>query len=154
MKKILKACEAISGIGTAAVVVLTMLQAVMRSFFGTGLSWTNEALFMSQIMLVYLIIPVLFYEKENIRVDVFVNLLPPKASRILWIIAEVISLIFCVVFFVSITLVLKKTWSNATAIMRIPNYLFYGSIWIGMLLSNICILLNIIKTIFEKREER
>lgn len=154
MKKVLNVCEGISGAATVAVVVLTMLQAVMRSFFGKGLSWTNEALFMSQIMLVYLIIPVLFYEKENICVDVFVNLLPKKVRRIIWLLTEVISLVFCVIFFVSITLFLRQTWSNATAIMRIPNYIYYGSIWLGMLLSNICIVISIIKSIFEKKEER
>lgn len=154
MKKVLNVCEGISGVATIAVVVLTMLQAVMRSFFGKGLSWTNEALFMSQIMLVYLIIPVLFYEKENICVDVFVNLLPKKVHRIIWLLTEVISLVFCVIFFISITLFLRQTWSNATAIMRIPNYIYYGSIWLGMLLSNICIVISIIKSIFEKKEER
>lgn len=154
MKKVLNVCEGISGAATVAVVVLTMLQAVMRSFFGKGLSWTNEALFMSQIMLVYLIIPVLFYEKENICVDVFVNWLPKKVHRIIWLLTEVISLVFCVIFFVSITLFLRQTWSNATAIMRIPNYIYYGSIWLGMLLSNICIVISIIKSIFEKKEEQ
>lgn len=154
MKKVLNVCEGISGAATVAVVVLTMLQAVMRSFFGKGLSWTNEALFMSQIMLVYLIIPVLFYEKENICVDVFVNWLPKKIHRIIWLLTEVISLVFCVIFFVSITLFLRQTWSNATAIMRIPNYIYYGSIWLGMLLSNICIVISIIKSIFEKKEEQ
>lgn len=154
MKKVLNVCEAISGAATVAVVVLTMLQAIMRSFFGKGLSWTNEALFMSQIMLVYLIIPVLFYERENICVDVFVDLLPQKVHRAIWILTEGIGLVFCIIFFVSTTLFLRQTWSNATAIMCIPNYIYYGSIWLGMLLSNICIVISIIKSIFEEKEER
>ena len=152
MKKALLGFEAISGVALAAVVILTMLQAVLRSFFNTGLSWTNESLFLSQIALVYLIVPVLFAERENIRVDVFVHLLPKKTWNLCWIVIETICLVFTVIFFVSITQFLQKTWNNTTAIMGIPNYIFYGAIWIGMLASNVCLVINIILSILGKKE--
>ena len=152
MKKSPYICEFVSSIGIVAVVILTMLQAVMRSFFNTGISWTNESLFMCQIILVYFIIPVLFCERENIRVDVFVHLLPKKLWNVCWIFVECISLVFCAIMFASITQFLQKTWNNATAIMEIPNWLYYGSIWVSMLLSIICIVFNITLSIFSKKE--
>lgn len=152
MKKILTGCEIVSCIALVMVVLLTMLQAVLRSFFSIGLSWTNELLYMNQIVLVYLMVPVLFAERENVRVDVFFHLLPKKFWNVGWIVVEMICLIFGIAFFFSITQFLQKTWNNATAIMMIPNYLYYGAIWIGFLVSNICIVINIVQSFLGKKE--
>lgn len=152
MKKVLVGCEVLSCVALAMVVLLTMLQAVLRSLFNTGLSWTNETLYMSQIMLVYLAVPVLFAERENVRVDVFFHLLPRKLWNIGWIIVELICLVFGIIFFASITQFLQKTWGNATAIMMIPNYIYYGSIWVGILVSNICVVINLVQSVRGKKE--
>lgn len=152
MKKILVGCEIVSSVALALIVLLTMLQAVLRSFFSTGLSWTNEALFLSQIAMVYLILPVLFAERENVRVDVFFHLLPQKLWNAGWIVVEFICLAFGTIFFISITLFLQKTWNNATAIMMIPNFLFYGPIWVGTLASVICVAINLVQSFRGKKE--
>lgn len=152
MKKVLFGCEIGCCLALGMIILLIMLQAILRSSFSTGLSWTNEALFMSQIVTVYLIVPVLFAERENVRVDVFFHLLPKKLWNAGWIVTELICLAFSGIFFISITQFLMKTWHNATAIMKVPNGLFYGAIWIGMLLSIICIAINLVQSVQGKKE--
>lgn len=150
MKKLLKLFELFSCISLFAIVALTMLQAILRSFFSIGLNWTNELLYFSQICLVYLIVPVLFGYRENIRVDAFTNLLPKRGKKWASVLVELISLSFGVVFFISITQFLQKTIHNSTAIMQIPNYIYYGPLWLGMFVANITMILNIIVDLKEK----
>ena len=154
MKKVLIGSEVLSCIGLVAIVCLTLYQAVLRSFFSIGMPWTNEVLAMAHIVAVYMIVPVLFAERENVRVDVLFHLLPKKLWNFGWIVIEIICLAFGIIFFISITLFLKKTWTNIQAITKIPNYVFYGAIWLGMLLSDVCLVLNIIDSLRGKKEAR
>lgn len=151
MKKIIFVFECLSCVALAAILALMMFQSILRSFFNTGMSWTNEMLYFSHILLIYCIVPVLFAENENIRVDVFFNKLPQRFKKWGWIVLESISLVFGIIFFASITQFIQQTWNNSTAIMNIPNYVFYGPIWFGMLFSVISIFLNLIRTMTEKR---
>lgn len=154
MKKVLNASEILSIIGLIAILILTLLQAVMRSFFSRGLPWTNEVLAMAHIVAVYMILPVLFYDRENVCVDVFFHLLPKKLWNTGWIVIELICLAFGIAFFGSISLFLYKTWTNTQAITRIPNYIFYGGIWVGMLCSDVCLIMNIVDSIRGKKEAK
>ena len=76
------------------ILVLMTLQIIMRYFVGKPLQWTDEVSRMCMVWMTFLGSALAFRNQAHICVDLITNHLPPKASRLVLLITEILTFLF------------------------------------------------------------
>jgi TRAP-type C4-dicarboxylate transport system permease small subunit len=107
----------------------------MRNFFNNGSVVIEELARFSLVSLVFLMIPVLIIDKQHIIVDLITSRLSKKFRRIFEMASHVLSLLMAIFLILSVNQVISKNWSVKTPAIRMPNYILYIPIAIGILFT-------------------
>ena len=95
-----RAEEGLIALLLAAMTALTFLQVVLRTVFGSGLSWAFTAIMMMSGWLVLIGLSFAVRIKAHIGVDVFVRMLPPGPRRFVGIVVVTLAVLYaCFMFY-------------------------------------------------------
>ncbi len=136
MKKILKiAGQIMEDLSIVLLVILFLsvfAQIIMRNFFSTGSVILEELARLCLISLVFMMIPVLFLDKQQIIVDILIARVSPKIRRVMELIVYFLSSALTVFLLVAISQVMERNWNVRTPAIRMPNIVFYIPIVLGL----------------------
>ena len=124
-----------------SVVFLTTLclsvftQIVMRNFFSAGSVVLEEFARFSLVSLVFLMIPVLSLRNQHIIVDFVLNKLPAPTRRVFDLVIQIFCVVCSAFLIVAISNIMKRNYNVKTAALRMPNWLFYMPVALGLALN-------------------
>ena len=136
----------ISAMFLTAAVTLNFANVIGRYLLRSPIVWAEEGISYCIIASVFCAVPVLGWKKRHMRMDILVSLLPTKARTALDMAIDlsVAVLVLTFAFFVQPLLTqLLSTFQRSDA-MRIPMFIPYSLVTIGMALLGFLILLRII----------
>lgn len=122
-----------------AMTVLLMMQVISRYLFQFSFAWTEEICNILFIWMVYLGVSGAVLERKQIKIDAFIEALPFKWKKIMLIIGNIVTIVFCIwIIFPTMTLINNMAGSGATTMMlRISKPLTYAIIPLSMILVSI-----------------
>jgi len=136
MKKILKISgQIMEDLSIVLLVILFLsvfVQIIMRNFFSTGSVILEELARLCLVSLVFMMIPVLFLDKQQIIVDILIARVSPKIRRVMELIVYFLSTALTVFLLVAISQVMERNWNVRTPAIRMPNIIFYIPIVLGL----------------------
>lgn len=139
-----------AAISLLAVVVIMFANVIGRYVFLNAISWADEASRYLMVICVFAAISTNFKTRGHIGVDAFVKLiLPEKVRPYMAVFADVISLGFCVMItYYGYKLVVKLTaMHQVSPSLQLPMAIPYSLVLLGMALSSIRCIFNIIRDI-------
>ena len=126
--------EALAIVALLAVTALIMAQIVAREVFTVGLSWADELARYAGLCVVFLAVPALLARDEHVRVDMFLNMMPPRLRSAVGIGNEILMVAFGALFVTAGWLFMERAAKFSTPALRMPNLIFYLPAFIGMAL--------------------
>ncbi len=135
----------ISGISFVGMFLVVLAAIVMRFILEIPFFWGEEAARYFMLLGVYFGMSVAVKEKAHLGVDIFTNLLPPRAGRIVRFIAQIITTItYLVVTKVCWDFVARMARGSQTSpAMSIPMWIVYSVLLVGFALCVLECLLEI-----------
>lgn len=126
--------------------ILLSVQVISRYVFKYSITWTEELSIMLFVWMQYLGISGSVLSRKQLRIDFVVDLLPFKTKRVLLIIANLFTALFCgLIIKPMIQIIQTMMKSNAKSIMLgIPNALAYS-------IMPVCMVLMIIRLCQENK---
>jgi TRAP-type C4-dicarboxylate transport system permease small subunit len=116
------------------IITLILLQVVAREVFAAGLPWADElARYLGQCV-IFLVVPILLANDEHVKVDLFLNMMPPRVRRLVAASNEALTVVFCALFLYAGWLFMQRAWKFASPAIGIPNLVWYLPAMIGMTL--------------------
>jgi TRAP-type C4-dicarboxylate transport system permease small subunit len=116
------------------ITALILVQVVAREAFAAGLPWADELARYLGFCVIFLVVPILLANDEHVKVDLFLNMLPPGARRAVGVANEVLTVVFCALFLYAGWLFMQRAWKFASPAIGIPNLVWYLPAMIGMTL--------------------
>lgn len=116
------------------ITALILMQVVAREAFAAGLPWADELARYLGLCVIFLVVPILLANDEHVKVDLFLNMMPPGARRLVSAANEVLTVIFCALFLYAGWLFMQRAWKFASPAIGIPNLVWYLPAMIGMTL--------------------
>lgn len=127
-----QACEGISLVCLAVIAFLILAQILLRNFAATAYAGIEELARLAHITLVFLLVPLLFRERQHVSVD----LLSPRPgsglARLLEGLAALMTALYAVCFLASEYQFMAKNGSVPSPGLGIPNLLFFAGAYLGM----------------------
>ncbi|MCL2616238.1 MAG: TRAP transporter small permease [Defluviitaleaceae bacterium] len=115
----------------AVITGATFLQVIRRYIFGSVFRWPEELAIFSMIWVAFLGAVLCLQNKEHIRIDFFIGLLPASVRK--WV--EVLGLFICFGFMMLLASyapgVITSTGVVLTPALRVPMYVVYGSVLVS-----------------------
>lgn len=137
--------------------VAMFLQIIMRFVFSAPMTWPEEFCRYCFVVSVMLATGYCIRSNRMLRIDVVINLFPPKVAALLDILATVLALVFCVIMVrPSITVTSGAlTISQVSPAMEMPVWILYASAPVGFILGALRSLQTLIQKIraFGKKPE-
>lgn len=122
-------------------------QVILRNVFSIGSIVLEELARVSLVTLVFLMIPVLTLRKQQIIVDFVLNKLPAPVRKGFDLVIQVICLTCSVYLLIAICNIMKMNYNVRTAALKMPNYIFYLPMTLGLTLDVIGSLDHFVDTI-------
>ena len=132
MQKISKYLESLSMIFLVVLFASVLIQIIMRNFFNSGSVQVEELARFCLVSLVFLMGPVLVIDNQHIFVDLLLIRLPGKIRRYFEVMIQFCVLCFTVILLFSVRQVMIFNWSVKTPALRMPNYILYIPIVLGL----------------------
>lgn len=129
--------------------LLIFLQIVVREVFSTGVTWLYELACFFQVTLVYLGIPILLENGENISITFLVEMMPKKMQTVLTVFHWIIYAFCTIILTISFILFMQGFWDIKSATLRMPNIMFFFSLFVG-LIFNLLVIVNRVATTLKK----
>jgi TRAP-type transport system small permease protein len=129
-----RVAETIAIAALIAVTALIMAQIGAREIFNAGLSWADELARYAGLIVIFMGVPALSVRDEHVKVDMFLNMMPPRARRVFGISNDVLMVAFCAMFAYAGWLFLQRAARFSTPALGIPNLIWYLPAIAGMLL--------------------
>lgn len=112
--------------------MLVFLQVILRELFSIGIQWAYELSCFMQITMVWLGMPILLMKDSNIQITMIYDKSPAKIKRLLDFLKYLI-LVCCAGFLAwGYVLYVQNLGIMKSAVLRLPNYIFYGSMILGI----------------------
>jgi C4-dicarboxylate transporter DctQ subunit len=146
----------ISAMFLTAAVTLNFANVIGRYLLRSPIVWAEEGISYCIIASVFCAVPVLGWKKRHMRMDVLVSLLPTKTHTTLDMVVDLSVAVLVLTFasFVQPLLAeLLSTFQRSEA-MRIPMFIPYSLVTIGMALLGFLILLRVILDFRRSRESK
>jgi len=132
LRQIVKITQTICGIMIGILVVLNFAAVIMRRVFSRPIMWCEEVSLLLFVWTISLILISMTYYKRAVKLDFFIDMMPPTMQSIALIIGKLICAIcLAVVTVLGISLMMRSQY-RFTAILRIPYSYLYLSMVIGM----------------------
>lgn len=118
------------------------------------MSWGNEVSSYLNVLAVYIAVGAGFKYGSHVGVSVFVDyVIPKKMRKGVSVLSEILVLIFCgmgMIFAIRMAM-LQMHMGQVSAVLRMPLWIIYGIIMLGMLLSCIRVIMNIVRIVKNDR---
>ncbi|HPX29122.1 MAG TPA: TRAP transporter small permease [Sphaerochaeta sp.] len=151
LKKVSFFYQALAFIFLLALFTSVLIQIVMRNIFNAGSIHLEELARLSLVSMVFLMIPVLFFEGKHIIVDIVTTYLPKAFYRWLKAGTDFLVVLFGIYILNAIATIMERNWNVRTPALAIPNAVFYIPITLGIL--GMCVFsLNDIYKFFTNKE--
>ena len=124
--------EVIAMVLVAVVTVLVVMQVIAREIFVVGLAWADEASRWAGLGVIFLVVPLIALHGGHVRVDLFLNLLPARARRIVQGLNEWLGVLFCALLLVAGWYFLQRAGRFTQPAMGLSNLWFYMPAAVGM----------------------
>ncbi|HWR11738.1 MAG TPA: TRAP transporter small permease [Rectinemataceae bacterium] len=151
MKRILRvASDVFENVSVAFLAILCLsvfTQIILRNVFSIGSVVLEELARVSLVTLVFLMIPVLTLRKQQIIVDFVLNKLPAPVRKGFDLAIQLICLACSVYLLIAICNIMKMNYNVRTAALKMPNYIFYLPMTLGLTLDVIGSLDHFIDTV-------
>lgn len=135
-----------------AMAILVFINVVLRYFFGSGITWSEEISRFLFIWLTYLGAIVGLKDNEHLGVDTVINRLPKRAKKIVYIVANVL-ILYCLL------LVIDGSWKMALLNVHsfsptgLPLILIYGIVLVSSVAMGLLMIFKLYQALFEKGGE-
>jgi TRAP-type C4-dicarboxylate transport system permease small subunit len=126
--------EWVAIVALIAATALIMAQIVAREVFVTGLSWADELARYAGLTVIFMAVPALLARNEHVKVDMFLDMMPPRPRRFFNITNDVLMVVFAAMFLIAGWQFMKRAARFSTPALGMPNLIFYMPAAIGMLL--------------------
>ena len=140
--------EAIAMVLVALVTLLVVAQVVAREIFVVGLAWADEASRWAGLGVIFLVVPLIALHGGHVRVDMFINLLPGRARRVVQGLDEWLGVLFCGLFLVAGWYFLQRAGRFTQPAMGLSNLWFYMPAAVGMVLLFLVMLRRALGALF------
>ncbi len=120
-------------IALAVMTILIALQVISRNFMNIGLPWADELARLTGLIVVFFTIPHLQFQGRHISVDLLSSRFKGKAAVVLRCINELAVLVFMILLVVSFMGYLLQAGHFSTPASGMPNWVFYGPAFIGII---------------------
>ena len=137
---------AIASVSFVFMCLFVLTTIVFRYVLHQPIMWTEEASRYLMITGIFLAMPVAVHEHVHLGVEVFINVLPKTAKRIVGVFSEVVTLAaYIAIDYACYKFVLSALSSGQTSpAMHIPMVAMYFIIFLGFLLATIVQVANMI----------
>lgn len=145
LNKLFKAIEVIMFIMLSGMVVLVFMNVILRYFFNSGITWSEELARYLFLWLIFIGAIGAMRDKAHLGVDTVIKRLSPKAQKVVYIIGQIIMLIIMIMLAqgsYGLTMINLNAKASAT---NLPLYFVYG---IGIVTS-VCIIINIVANMYK-----
>ncbi len=141
------------GILMGIMVVDIFYQVVLRYVFRNANTWSDELARYSMMWIVMLGSPVVFRRNQHIKVDLFIEKVPPKFRKIIKFTLYVVMIFYLAVLFKGgLTMTINASVQLSPG-MELNMAVMYASILIGTVLMILYILENMFKELFAPAAE-
>ena len=125
--------------------LLVFVQVILRYFANYSISWSEEIALMMIVWFIFLGSSIAVREKAHVNMDVLSSVLPRKGKLVLEFAAVLISVIFCVlVAKAGVNMVIgAHDIGSASTSLKIPLYVPYASVPVGLFLMTIRYLMQL-----------
>ncbi len=123
-------------------VCVLFAQVIARYVFKSAFSWSDELAIWSGIWLIMLGSALVAAKGKHVRIDFFVNLLPPKGVRIMDALDDVICAVTIGIIAYHTLPVIKMNAKALSTGMQIPQSIMYLSVVVGAVLMIFFFVLN------------
>ena len=121
---------------------LVFLQVILREVFLIGVQWVYEWSCFMQVTLVWLGMPILLYGDKLLSVTALYNIFPTIIKRVLDVLRYLI-LLCCTGFMTyGYVLYVKNLGIMKSPVVGFPNWVFYGSMFFGLVMTILVLILN------------
>ncbi len=152
-KKVTKGYQAVAVVFLLLLFLSVLIQIIMRNVFHAGSIQLEELARVSLVSLVFLMIPVLTFEKKHIIVDIVLLYLPKQAKKWVSVVTQLLAMCFGIYVLWAIATIMERNWSVRTPALNMPNVVFYIPITLGIFAMTVLSLLGVWMTIGGKEEE-
>lgn len=139
MRRIVRAlCGTFENLAVAFIAILCLsvfIQIIMRNFFSAGSIVLEELARFSLVSLVFLMVPVLTIKKQQIIVDFVLNQLSAPLRKYFDLVIQVLCAACSVFLILAISRIMVMNYNVRTAAMKMPNWLFYLPVALGLALN-------------------
>ncbi len=138
--RLFKGIDILTGIFTGLMVFFVFLNVVLRTFFNSGLTWSEELARYLFVYVTYIGAVSAMRSNAHMSVDTLISRVTPKMQMLLYVISQtLISLIMCILIRGAFKMVLQNTQSR-TAALNIPySVLYFGGIITGVSIAVLAI---------------
>ena len=126
--------EAVAIVALIAATALIMLQIVAREVFVAGVSWADELARYAGLTVIFMGVPALLARDEHVKVDMFLNMMRPRARHFVSVTNDLLMVVFGAMFLVAGWQFMQRAARFATPALGMPNLIFYLPAIIGMTL--------------------
>ena len=126
--------EWVAIVALVAATTLIMAQIVAREIFVAGLSWADELARYAGLAVIFMAVPPLLARDEHVKVDMFLNMMPPRTRRFVNISNDLLMVLFGAMFLIAGWQFMQRAARFSTPALGMPNLIWYMPATIGMTL--------------------
>lgn len=133
MDKLFKGIDYFTGILTGLMVLFVFLNVVLRTFFNSGLTWSEELARYLFVYVTYIGAISAMRANGHLGVDTLISRVKPKAQMVMYLVSQaMIAVLMCILVHGAYKMVLQNTESR-TAALGIPySVLYFAGIITGI----------------------
>ena len=142
------------GISTCLLGLVLLVNVILRNVFESGLPWANELSGYLNIFAVYIAVAAGFKYGDHVGVEAVVSIFKPNIRRHLDCIQNLLCIAFCGFVAVYSFKIAQNAFitDQVSSMLKIPMWIIYSFLLIGMIGSIIRLIMNIVK-IYYKEEK-
>ena len=110
----------------AAMAVLVLLNVILRYFFSSGITWSEEMSRYLFVAMVFIGGGLAFKSDSHLSVDIIVKLLPEKGRKVAWFFSSAIGLLIGIVLVTGSVDLIKNNFGVKGPVTGIPNWVLYS----------------------------
>ena len=112
----------------AAIMALLFLQVITRYLLGHAFTWTEEIAIIGFVWMQYLGICASVLSRKQLRIDFFLDLMPFKLKKVILILDNVLTMLFCGIIIPFMLKIIENMIKNfaVTDLLHIPNSVAYA----------------------------
>lgn len=139
--------EWVAIIGLFGATALILAQTIVREIFQVGFPWIDEAARYCGLTIIFMAAPMLLMRNEHVKVDMFLDRMPPALRRRVEIANDIMMVLFAGLFLYGGWLFLQRASRFVTPAIGMPNLIFYLPAIIGMILLSLVAVARLIVTL-------